>query len=427
LPPWLISDGHLEVRVIFAGVDWAEAHHDVCVMGEDGRVLEQCRISHDVVGIGELHALVATHAQEQEPVAVGVEVDRGLVVAALLAAGYQVYAVNPLASARYRDRHSTSGAKSDRGDAKVLADLVRTDRHNHRQVAGDSEVAEAVKVLARAHQSAVWSRQRQVNALRSALREYYPAALAAFGTGLADRDAVAVLALALTSEAGRALSRSKIASALRRAGRQRNIEQRATEITAALRADCLQARPLSQALTGQRPAQRSGSSALIPPRSRSLRKRWRSILTSTRTPRSSVPCQDWGRSSAPGCWASSVTTGPVLPAPSLARTTPARHPSPGHPAAAASCCPATSATGAWPTLWTGGHSVPSPHHRELAPTTTSSAPAAKPIARPCGSSPTAGLASCTSASSVASSTTKLPPGSIWKPPLLLDTFQPWGV
>jgi hypothetical protein len=227
--------------MIFTGVDWAEAHHDVCVMAGDGRVLEQRRVSHSVAGIGELHALVAAHAGEGEPVAVGIEAGRGLVVAALLAAGYQVYAVNPLASARYRDRHSTSGAKSDRGDAKVVADLVRTDRHNHRQVAGDSDLAEAVKVLARAHQSAIWSRQRQASALRSALREYYPAALAAFGTGLADSDAAAVLAMAPTPEAGRALSRSKIAAALRRAGRQRNAGQRAAAIQAALRADYLQA------------------------------------------------------------------------------------------------------------------------------------------------------------------------------------------
>jgi transposase len=231
------------VRVIFAGVDWAEAHHDVCVMSEDGRVLEQRRVSHSVAGIGELHALIAAHAEDGEPVAVGIEVDRGLVVTALLAAGYRVYAVNPMASARYRDRHVTSGAKSDRGDAKVLADLVRTDRHNHRQVAGDSELAEVVRVLARAHQSAIWSRQRQVNALRSALREYYPAALAAFGTDLAASDAVAVLALAPTPDAGRALSRSKIAAALRHAGRQRNIDHRAGEIQAALRGDYLHAPP----------------------------------------------------------------------------------------------------------------------------------------------------------------------------------------
>jgi hypothetical protein len=231
------------VRVIFAGVDWAEAHHDVCVMNQDGRVLEQARVSHSVAGIGELHALIAAHAGDGEPVAAGIETDRGLVVTALLAAGYQVYAINPLASSRYRDRHAVSGAKSDRGDAKVLADLVRTDRHNHRQAAGDSDLAEAVKVLARCHQSAIWSRQRQVNALRSALREYYPAALAAFGTGLAASDAVAVLSIAPTPDAGRALSRAKIAAVLRRGGRQRNIEARAIEIAAALRADYLHAPP----------------------------------------------------------------------------------------------------------------------------------------------------------------------------------------
>ncbi len=91
-----------------------------------------------------------------------------------------------MASSRYRDRHATSGAKSDPGDAKVLADLVRTDRHNHREVAGDSELVEGIKILARAHQNAIWGRQRQINALRSALREYYPGALAAFGTDLSN-------------------------------------------------------------------------------------------------------------------------------------------------------------------------------------------------------------------------------------------------
>ena len=111
---------------------------------------------------------------------VGIETDRGLWVQALGAAGYQVFAVNPLAVARYRDRHQVSGAKSDAGDAKLLADLVRTDRHNHRPIAGDSPDAEAIKVLARAHQNLIWARTRHTNALRSALREYYPAALLAF-------------------------------------------------------------------------------------------------------------------------------------------------------------------------------------------------------------------------------------------------------
>src|SRR5262252_205034 len=189
--------------MIFVGVDWAEAHHSVCVLDEQGVVLGRRRVTDGVAGMAELHGLVAEAADEPGSVAVGIELDRGLLVGALVAVGYEVYAVNPLASARYRDRHAVSGAKSDRGDAKMLADLVRTDRHNHRRVAADSDLAEAIKVLARGHQSAIWSRQRHLNSLRSALREYYPAALAAFGTDLASGDAVSVLGIAPTPELGR--------------------------------------------------------------------------------------------------------------------------------------------------------------------------------------------------------------------------------
>jgi len=217
--------------VLFIGVDWAEDHHDVCVMVEDGQVLGKRRVPDSVTGLGELHGLIAEHTGGDEAVVVGIEIDRGLVVYSLLAAGYEVYAINPLAAARYRDRHATSGAKSDPGDAKMLADLVRTDRHNHRPIAGDSDLAEGVKLLARAHQNAIWGRQRQLNALRSALREYYPGTLAAFGTDLASADALAILAIAPTPELGRGLSRSKIAAALRKGGRQRNIERRAEEIS----------------------------------------------------------------------------------------------------------------------------------------------------------------------------------------------------
>jgi hypothetical protein len=165
-------------------------------MAADGQVLASERIADGVVGVARLHELIAGHASDPAEVAVGIETDRGLLVGALVVAGYQVYAVNPLAASRYRERHTTSRAKSDRGDARMLADLVRTDRHRHRQVAGDSGLAEAVKVLARGHQQLVWARQRQANLVRSALRALDPAALAAFGGDLGGRDAVAVLALA---------------------------------------------------------------------------------------------------------------------------------------------------------------------------------------------------------------------------------------
>src|SRR5689334_7562700 len=172
--------------VLFVGDDWAEDHHDIEIQDEAGRRLARARLPEGIEGISRLHAVLAEYLPEEwaDPdtggvghrVQVGIETDRGPWVAALLAAGYQVYAINPLSVARYRQRHTTSGAKSDPGDAKVLADLVRTDRQQHRPIAGDSQLAEAVKVLARAHQSLCWMRGRQVNMLRSTLREFYPGA-----------------------------------------------------------------------------------------------------------------------------------------------------------------------------------------------------------------------------------------------------------
>ena len=228
---------------VFVGHDWAEAHHDVFVEDEHGARLERARLPEGVEGVARFHALVAVHVDGPGEVTVATETDRGLFVGALVAAGYVVLAVNPMSTSRYRERHSTSGAKSDPGDAWVLAELARTDGHNHRPIAGDSDLAEAVKVLARAHQSLIWTRHRQTNQLRSTLREFYPAALDAFDD-LDSGDALAVLAIAPTPTLGRRLSLSKIASALRRGGRQRRVDQRAAEIQAALRTEQLQAPPL---------------------------------------------------------------------------------------------------------------------------------------------------------------------------------------
>ncbi len=125
--------------MIFVGVDWAETHHDICVLSGAGEVLARKRIPDTFEGVRALHELLAPHAEEPDEVIVGIEKDRGLIVTAMLGANYHVYALNPLSVARYRERHVTSGSKSDPGDAKVLADVVRTDRHNHREAAGDSE------------------------------------------------------------------------------------------------------------------------------------------------------------------------------------------------------------------------------------------------------------------------------------------------
>src|SRR5829696_2466018 len=249
-----------EAGLLFLGDDWAEAHHDIEIEDDSGKVLARRRLPEGLAGITALHELVAEHldpSAEPDQVQVGIETERGPWVQALLAAGYVVYAVNPMQVARYRERHSTSGAKSDAADAHVLAEIVRLDRSHHRPVAGDSEIAEHIKVAARAHQSLIWSRVRQVNTLRSLLREYYPAALAAFGTDLADRDALAVLAAAPTPDQGRRLSQTRIETLLRKAGRQRNLAAAATKIRAALTSEQLTARP------GVVPAYAASASALI--------------------------------------------------------------------------------------------------------------------------------------------------------------------
>jgi hypothetical protein len=159
--------------------------------------------------------------------------------------------------ARYRERHGVAGAKSDPGDAHVLAEIVRLDRAHHRPAAGDSTVAEAVRLAARAHQTMIWTRQRSANTLRSLLRECYPAALLAFGADLAGRDSLAVLAAAPDPERGRRITPARVAALLRKAGRQRNLDRRAGDIVAALRTEQLTVR------TGLEAAYATSVSALV--------------------------------------------------------------------------------------------------------------------------------------------------------------------
>ncbi len=226
--------------MLFVGNDWSEDHHDIWVMSETGQMLAVRRLDEGVEGLGRFHQLVGEFVDDPDEVVVGVETDRGLWVQALVAAGYRVYAINPRSVARYRERHGLSGAKSDRADAKVLADLVRTDRHNHRQVAGDSAEVQGITVLARAHQKLIRERTRNTLMLRAALREYYPQALATFDD-LADRDTLAVLERAPTPDAGARLSISQIRAVLKRAGRQRYLDKQAVKIQAGLRTEQLTA------------------------------------------------------------------------------------------------------------------------------------------------------------------------------------------
>ena len=312
--------------------------------------------------MARLHALVADHADDPADVTVATETDRGLFVGAMVATGYRVLAINPMSVARYRQRLSTSGAKSDQGDARVLAELARTDGHNHRPVAGDSGLVEAVKVLARTHLSLIWSPPATCQPARSMLREFYPAALDAF-EDLSSSDALAVLGIAPTPPQGRRLSKTRM---------------RGCAPTGEAASDAsTSAPPRSTARCGSISRRRRWSPKRWEPPSAPLvaitvelvtqigriETELADRLNKTRTPRSSAPLPGLGMILGARVLASSGTTPTGSTAPSLARTTPERRRSPGHQANIASFSPDTPETSGSPTPPTSGPSPPSPPAR----------------------------------------------------------------
>ncbi len=246
------------MAVLLVGDDWASDHHDVELMDTAGRVLARARLPEGADGMARLHELVGeqlgqdTGADEAE-VRVGIETGQGLWVAALVAAGYAVYAVNPAQAAAYRQRHRVSGAKSDSTDAHLLADIVRTDAHQLRLVAAGSPEAAAMKVVARLHKTLIWERARQVARLAAELAGFFPGALAAYGPlGLDSGDVLELLAKAPGPASARKLTTAQLDAALRRGHRHHRAEKTAA-IRAALRAPQLTAPP---------PVERAGAAAV---------------------------------------------------------------------------------------------------------------------------------------------------------------------
>lgn len=192
-------------------------------------MISRARIGNDAAGFAQLLGVLAEAGDTPaDPVPVAIETDRGLLVAALRGTGRAIYAINPLSASRYRSRHQPSGAKSDAADAVLLANILRTDADAHRPLPADTELVQAVRVLARAQQDAVWSRQQLGNQVRALLKDFYPAALDAFAGlpegGLARRDARTVLAAAPSPAAAARLTRAGLRSLLRKAGRKRKID-----------------------------------------------------------------------------------------------------------------------------------------------------------------------------------------------------------
>ncbi|MGH3288951.1 MAG: IS110 family transposase [Streptosporangiaceae bacterium] len=238
---------------VFCGIDWAEDHHDIALADRDGKLLARRRISDDTAGLAQLLGLLAEHGDSAEdPIPVAIETPRGLLTACLRATGRTVYPINPMAVARYRDRHSIAGRKSDHGDAVVLANVLRTDAHAHRPLPADTELAQAIAVLARAQQDAVWDRTTAHNKLRSHLREYYPAFLTAFAGakgGITRPEARAVLAAAPADAAK--LTLTQLRALLKKAGRTRSIDAEATRLREVFRAPQMRQLPLAGQAMGR--------------------------------------------------------------------------------------------------------------------------------------------------------------------------------
>ncbi|MER8091718.1 IS110 family transposase [Streptomyces sp. NPDC094048] len=241
--------------MIYCGIDWAERTHDVALVDDSGQLLAKRHITDDAAGYKILLNLLAEYGDTAEnPIPVAIETSRGLLVAVLRTGKRKVFAINPMAAARYRDRHSVSRKKSDPGDALVLANILRTDMHAHRPLPQDSDLARAVTVLARAQQDATWNRQQISNQLRSLLREYYPAALVAFEpwkNGLCRPEALEVLKAAPTPSRAASLTRTQLQAALKRAGRQRGIATEADRLREVFRADWAHQPPAVEDALGQ--------------------------------------------------------------------------------------------------------------------------------------------------------------------------------
>lgn len=224
------------VMEVFVGHDWSETHHDVFVSDGDGNELAVARLGAGIEGVARFYELVAPFVDDPSEVYVGSETDQGLWIGSLIGAGYRVFAINPKAVALHREARVLSGAKSDPSDARLLADIVRVDHSRLRPVAGDTDQARAVKVLARQHQNLIWDRTRYHNMVRAGLLEYYPQALKAFSDwSLSDPHVVAVLQAAPTPEAGQRITKTQIIAALKRGGRQRRLDTAAATIQHQLR------------------------------------------------------------------------------------------------------------------------------------------------------------------------------------------------
>lgn len=166
--------------MLLVGIDWAETEHAACLLSEQGEVLRRLRIGHDVAGVDRLIGTIGELEPGPSRVLVAIETAHGLLVSALLEAGYSVYAINPKSVERYRTRTRVSRAKTDPADAELLARILLTDRERHRPLSPSSAEREEIRALARDDERASRDQRRLLNRLRQDLLAVFPQALEAF-------------------------------------------------------------------------------------------------------------------------------------------------------------------------------------------------------------------------------------------------------
>ena len=160
----------------FGGLDWAKAHHHVCIVDKEGQIVERFRFDHSGPGWEEFRR----KARQYEGLGVAVETSQGAVVEQLLGSGVTVYPVHPKAAKEYRKRQAPSGSKDDELDSWSLADALRMDGQGWRALSPQDPMIEELRLLCRDEGELIGQRTALVNQLQAALREYYPAALEAF-------------------------------------------------------------------------------------------------------------------------------------------------------------------------------------------------------------------------------------------------------
>ncbi|MFD0443109.1 transposase [Streptomyces indonesiensis] len=239
---------------VFCGIDWASDHHDVALVDQDGALLARGRIGDDAAGLHQLLDLLTTHGDTEEaPIPVAIETSRGLLVACLRATKRPVYAINPMAAARYRDRHAVARKKSDHLDAMILANILRTDAAAHRPSPTTASSPRPSPSWPEPSKTPSGTAPKPSNKLRSHLRAYFPGFLTAtqpLRDGLSSPIARTLLAAAPTPAQAAKLTRAQLRTLLAKAGRKRGIDTEADRLHTALRAPQMQQLPLVEQAMG---------------------------------------------------------------------------------------------------------------------------------------------------------------------------------